>query len=108
MAKPYVVRLTRTAKTDLLRVAEWYAQRHPRGHERFVKDFARAAKVLATFPEAGRPRTEIANSRSWPVHPFVAFYSVDDERRTVFVERVIHGALDSDQDNDETLINDAE
>jgi plasmid stabilization system protein ParE len=54
--------------------------------------------ILATFPEAGRLRPEIGNYRSYPVHPFVVFYRVDDVERSVTIRRVLDGALDLEHD----------
>jgi toxin ParE1/3/4 len=83
------------AEADLVHVSTWYAQRHPAGHERFFDDFATARNVLSTFPFAGRERDEIRRAlRSYPVHPYVVFYTVDDARRALTIVRVIHGSMD--------------
>lgn len=97
MAKPYAVRLGRKAKADLRHIAEWYEERHPRGHERFVATFLRATTLLATFPDAGRVRSQIADIRSYPVHPYIVFYTVDAAHRVVSVFRILHSALDLDE-----------
>jgi plasmid stabilization system protein ParE len=54
---------------------------------------------LTTFPRAGRERKELRpNIRSYPLHPFVVFYRVNDSARTVIIERLIHGRMDFDPD----------
>jgi plasmid stabilization system protein ParE len=53
-----------------------------------------------TFPTAGRVRENLMPGlRSYVVYPFVVFYSVHGSRKTVVVERVLHGHLDIDSDN---------
>jgi plasmid stabilization system protein ParE len=94
VAKPFGVRLTASAEADLVGVAAWYAGRHASGADRFVREFDAAGDVLRSFPDAGRVRSEFGDMRSWPVHPFVVFYCVDVKRRTIWIQRVIHGAMD--------------
>jgi len=51
--------------------------------------------MLSLFPTAGRERPEFRHGlRSLPVHPFVAFYTVNAEHEQVAVVRVLHGHLD--------------
>jgi plasmid stabilization system protein ParE len=61
---------------------------------------AAARTVLATFPFAGRERGEIRDGlRSYAVHPYVAFYTVDEAHRTLMIVRVIHGSMDFGPDD---------
>ncbi|MBV9409849.1 MAG: type II toxin-antitoxin system RelE/ParE family toxin [Candidatus Eremiobacteraeota bacterium] len=56
--------------------------------------------MLSAFPKAGRSREELrAGLRSYVVHPFIAFYTVNDRDKIVVVERVLHGHLDIDSDD---------
>ena len=81
-------------------IAAWYAERHPAGEERFFRDFQKARDMLAQHPRIGRERAELRKDlRSWPVHPYLVFYVVDDRARAVVVERVIHGHMDVDSDD---------
>jgi toxin ParE1/3/4 len=81
-------------------VAAWYAERHPTGETRFFRDFDKARDMLARHPRIGRERDELRDGlRSWPVHPYLVFYVVDDDARTVVIERVIHGHMDIDGDD---------
>ncbi len=40
--------------------------------------------------------------RSYVVHPHLVFYVVDDDRKAVAIERVLHGAMDFDSDTFES------
>jgi plasmid stabilization system protein ParE len=85
-------------------VADWYAERHPHGYDRFLRDFRDVLDILATFPRAGRERDELRpNLRSYLAHPYIVFYRVDDTARTVTIVRVIHGRMDLDPDETEGL-----
>jgi plasmid stabilization system protein ParE len=65
---------------------------------------AAARAVLATFPFAGRERDEIRDGlRSYVVHPYVAFYTVDDANRALTIVRVIHGSMDFGPDDFDTV-----
>lgn len=76
-------------------VAAWYADRHPSGADRFFTDFQQARDVLAAFPRAGRIREDLREDlRSYVVHPFQIFYTVEEAARHVIIERVLHGHLD--------------
>lgn len=99
----FEVRIGEHAETDLVHVSAWYAQRHPAGHDRFFDDFAAAGSVLATFPFAGRERDEIRTAlRSYPVHPYVVFYTVSKASRILTIVRVIHGSMDFGPEDFET------
>jgi plasmid stabilization system protein ParE len=92
------------AENDLVRVASWYAERHPGGHERFLRDFRGVLEMLRMFPHAGRERDELRpNIRSSIAHPYVVFYRVDDAARTITIVRVLHGRMDLDPDEIEGL-----
>jgi toxin ParE1/3/4 len=81
-------------------IAAWYAERHPAGETRFFRDFQKARDMLAQNPRIGRERVELRDGlRSWPVHPYIVFYAVDDAARAVVIERVIHGHVDFDSDD---------
>lgn len=83
------------ARDDLRRAAVWYDEHHPAGADRFFEAFNTACGVLEAFPDAGRPRDELAKGiRSYPVHPYVIFYVVDYERKRVRIARVLPGRSD--------------
>ena len=68
--------------------------------ERYVDAVEATLKTLAETPGLGRPRfrewPKLAGLHSWPVrkpyHRHLIFYRFDD--RTLFAERVLHGARD--------------
>jgi plasmid stabilization system protein ParE len=73
----------------------WYINRHPAGYDRFFEAFRTARNMLGIFPLSGRPRDEIADGiRSHVIHPYIAFYVVDEPRRILTIARVIHGRMD--------------
>jgi len=84
-------------------IAAWYAERHPAGENRFFREFLKAQELLARHPRIGRERAELRPGlRSWPVYPYVVFYMVDDDARSVMIERVIHGHMDIDDEDFES------
>ncbi len=84
----------------MVEIAAWYAERHAAGESRFFRDFQKARDMLARHPRIGRPRADLRGDlRSWPVHPYVVFYIVDDQARTVVIERVIHGHMDIESED---------
>jgi toxin ParE1/3/4 len=98
--KRYTVTATPKADADLVKIAAWYTERHPAGEDRFFREFNQARDMIARHPDIGRKRPELrAGLRSWPVHPYLIFYTVDDKAcRATFV-RVIHGHMDIDRDD---------
>lgn len=87
----------------MVSIAAWYTERHPAGEDRFFREFDQARDMLGRHPHIGRERAELRSGlRSWPVHPYLLFYVVDDKARMVTVVRVIHGHMDIDRDDFET------
>gem|GEM_PF-3477255 len=75
----------------------WYEERNPGGIERFVDAFARLRASLIKNPRIGRARPELLERlRSWPIYPWIVYYSVNDHERRVEIEAVFHGAMDID------------
>jgi plasmid stabilization system protein ParE len=55
---------------------------------------------LIATPRIGRARPELLERlRSWPIHPWIVFYSVGELDRRVEIEAVFHGAMDIDSDD---------
>jgi plasmid stabilization system protein ParE len=93
----YRVRHAQRAERDLDLIADWYLERHPDGLSRFTHDFGTLIALLAAFPLAGRERAEYrAGLRSWNVHPFVVFYTVDETKQIVTIRTIMHGSMDLD------------
>jgi toxin ParE1/3/4 len=96
----YRVIIANAAEQQLVDIAQWYEERNPRGTQRFVEAFIRLRRHLATCPRIGRARPELLERlRSWPIHPWTVFYSVNEHERQVEIEAVYHGAMDVDSDD---------
>lgn len=88
------------AEHQLVDIAQWYEERNPNGIERFVEAFEQLRMNLATSPRIGRARPELLERlRSWPIHPWIVFYSVSEHERRVEIEAVYHGAMDIDSND---------
>ena len=63
--------------------------------DRLIHVIARGLDLLATHPDAGRARDEIASGlRSFPVKSYVIYYRTSE--RGVLVSRVLHGKRDQE------------
>jgi plasmid stabilization system protein ParE len=99
MRKAFAVEIGQRAEADLVHVAEWYAERHPTGTARFLRDFQKSIAILRAFPFAGREREELQpGTFSYAVHPYIVFYLVDEPRQKVIIVRVLHGSMDISDD----------
>ncbi len=75
----------------------WYEERNPGGIERFFDAFDRLRGALMKNPRIGRPRPELLERlRSWPIYPWIVYYSVSEHERRVEIEAVFHSAMDID------------
>ncbi len=96
----YKVVLTGPAERDLVHTAARYLERHQAGEARVLSEFGDATALLAQQPLVGRDRSDLRPGLlSWLVHPFVVFYVVDETHRRVKVVRVMHGSIDTDEDD---------
>jgi len=88
------LRFALAARRDLDEIWEYIAERGGVGAaERFVTRIQQKCRLLATVPEAGRSRLELAPGlRSFPVGPYVIFYR--PARHGIDVARVLRGARD--------------
>ena len=63
--------------------------------DRLIDEIARRLGLLATHPDAGRVRDEIASGlRSFPVKSYVIYYRTSEQG--VLVSRVLHGKRDQE------------
>jgi toxin ParE1/3/4 len=70
-----------------------FEDKNPAAAERYATRFADRADFLSRFPEAGRPRPEIApDVRGTLVKPYVIFYRFRQD--TVHILRILHRRLD--------------
>ena len=88
------LRFALAARRDLDEIWEYLAERGGlEAAERFVSRIEQQCRLLASVPEAGRRRGELAPElRSFPVGPYVIFYR--QTRQGIEVARVLHGARD--------------
>ena len=96
--KRFAIQISNDAEHDLDDIADWYADHHPGGHDRFRKDFNSCLDVLATFPNAGRERINRIGLRAYPVHPYLVWYRVDEHAKEVVVLSIMPGSIDMDPD----------
>ena len=96
----WTVSVTDSAYEDLREAALYMrdALKSPKAAVSFVKAFENQVEALETFPE-GRPLVqdyELAKRgyRWCPVGNFMLFYTVNQEKLEVMVERVLYGAQD--------------
>jgi plasmid stabilization system protein ParE len=84
----------------LVDVALWYDERNPSGIVRFVEALDRLRAMLVKSPRVGRPRPELLERlRSWPIYPWIIYYSIAEHERRVEIEAVFHSAMDIDSDD---------
>ncbi|MBF0255054.1 MAG: type II toxin-antitoxin system RelE/ParE family toxin [Gammaproteobacteria bacterium] len=88
------VRLTASAKRDLLEAWLFIAEENPQAADGLLEAIDRESQILATQPQMGRLRPELAKGvRSWPTStPYILFYEVEDEG--ILLLRVLHHARD--------------
>lgn len=59
--------------------------------------FDRLRVALIKNPRIGRSRPELVERlRSWPIYPWIVYYSISEHERRVEIEAVYHSASDID------------
>ncbi|MDJ0591894.1 MAG: type II toxin-antitoxin system RelE/ParE family toxin [Pleurocapsa sp. MO_226.B13] len=88
--------ITDAAQNDLEAIWLYVSVESEAAADQLIDDLIKRFPKLATFPEMGRERTELAaNIRGFPVGRYVVFYrSIDDG---IEIVRVLHGARDIEQ-----------
>lgn len=87
--------LTPQAVQDLNEIHDFIASDHPTAALNLLNILEAKFKVLASDPEIGRVREELAVAlRSFPTGNYVIFYRIIKE--AIQVIRVLHGARDMD------------
>jgi toxin ParE1/3/4 len=83
------------AKQDLLQIWSYLFEHSPRAADGLVETVDVKLKTLAHLPFIGRDRSSLAPGlRSLVVHPYVLFYTVENDAITLV--RVIDGRRDID------------
>jgi len=81
------------ADADIYGIARHIAEHNLRAAYRFIDNIDEKSHLLATNPEIGRPREELApRLRSFPIGPFVIFYR--PIKAGIEVARVLRGSRD--------------
>lgn len=89
---PVVLR-TSQAHLDFVEIAVRIAEDNPIAADRWLETIDEKCRLLATMPEMGRKRPELAPElRSLPVGNYIIFYR--PIRDGIDVIRVLHGAQD--------------
>ncbi len=89
-----LVRLTQSARTDLLQAWTYIAEENMDAADGVLDTIEHEAGLLATQPLMGRAREELmVGMRSWPTStPYILFYQADLDGITII--RVLHHARD--------------
>lgn len=96
-----VVRLPR-AEEDLVQIWRYIAYDNETAADRLLDRFAEVARKLASHPEAGRSRPELADGmRSFLVGNYVLFYSATPAE--LVIVRVLSRYLDIDESDFSTV-----
>lgn len=92
-----IVRLPQ-AEEDLIQIWRYIADDNEQAADRLLDRFADVARKLATHPEAGRSRFELADGlRSFVIGNYVLFYLAS--RSQLIIVRVLSRYLDIDEDD---------
>ncbi|MGD0260662.1 MAG: type II toxin-antitoxin system RelE/ParE family toxin [Verrucomicrobiota bacterium] len=86
-------RVSDAARADLEEIWLFIAQDNPEAADRFVRNLVSRFPTLASMPQMGRLREELAaRLRSFPVRNYVIFYR--PMGAGIEIVRVLHGARD--------------
>jgi toxin ParE1/3/4 len=87
------VLLAPEADADLWEIARYIARRNLPAAYRLVDTVYETAALLASHPELGRTRDELARGlRSFPIGPFVLFYRCTAQ--DIEIARILRGSRD--------------
>jgi toxin ParE1/3/4 len=85
------IRLTATAKADLLEIWLYAATENTAAADRLIDELTASYQRLAEFPELGRSRDELCQGcRSLPVKKYLIFYRLLPQ--AIEIIRVLHGS----------------
>ena len=94
----YSVEVTATAEADLARIVDYLSQKlgSPAAALKVVDEFESLAESLEELPKAHALVKDellaLAGYRWSPVSSYMAFFTVDEDAKTVTIERVLHGS----------------
>jgi toxin ParE1/3/4 len=91
--RPLAVRRSQKARTDLIEIWVYIAERNQAAADRVLDEIERICRLIATRPAMGRERPEIRlGIRSLGVMSWVIFYRIGEDH--IEIVRVLHGARD--------------
>ena len=91
------IRVRPRARADMLDIWNYIAAESERSAEKVLLRIGEVYQILASQPQAGRRRPELAEDlRSFPVGTYVVFYEIGD--RSVDIVRVLSGYRDITED----------
>ncbi len=80
------------ALADLEEIVRFIARDNPAAAERFGNSLIGRASLLSDFPLLGSIYPKRPGVRKLSTRPYIIFYRLDEERRTVEILRYWHGA----------------
>jgi addiction module RelE/StbE family toxin len=90
----YRVRTLETGYEDLKEIKKYLAQFYPSTVKKFVDLFKKQRDRLKDFPFSCPVYADVPDYRCLIVGDYLAFYIVDEERKTDEIHRVFHGSRD--------------
>ncbi len=88
------LRFTRGSERDLVEIRTYIARDNPIAAKSFVEKLIRVCELIASSPQMGRERQELANGlRCHPVERYMIYYRITGP--AVEVVRVVHSARDA-------------
>ena len=91
--RPVALRFSARARSQLLAIHEYIAERNLAAAERVGDAISEAVEVLRYFPHSGR-RGRVEGTREWVVrrYPYILVYDIDDVEEGVTILGVFHSA----------------
>ncbi len=94
MDSKYRLEILGLAQTDIVGIESYYAQYDESAARHIMERLYCCLKALENMPYMGQKSDIDTAFRRLVVDNYLAFYTVDDEKRLVEVHRVLHGAMD--------------
>ena len=84
---------TAFARDDLLAISSFIALDNPKRAHSFVAELRKQCHLLTEFPNMGTAKPEYADGiRMLAYQRYLIFFSVQEDNKTVLIERVLHSA----------------
>ena len=93
----YSIKFSVFAREDVREIKKHLAQFYLSTPEKFTSELKRCIAMLETTPKMFEVYECNQNYRKIVVYNYVVFYRIDEERKRVFIYRVLHGKQDREQ-----------